>query len=90
MSKRYIPLSVEIAAPTTVGTASDVSTANVVRTANTAGATAYLVTLVDANGTTTGSFTLLPLEVMFLDKSKTSKVFAGNAAVKLTSVSYPA
>jgi len=85
-----MPLSVEIAAPTTVGTASVVSTANVVRTANTSATTAYLVTLVDANGTTIGSFTLLPLEVMLLDKSKTSKVFAGNAEVKLTSVSYPA
>ena len=85
---RFKPLTTEIAAPTTSGTAVDVSSANVVRAVNTAATTA-LVTLTTAAGATVGTITLAPNEVTFIDKDKTQKVFAAANTVRLTSVSYP-
>ena len=88
MSK-YRPISVEVAAPTTSGTAITVSDANVVRATNTAGATAYLVSLVNDSDVVVSSMTLVPLEVALIDKPKGWKVFAANASVRLVSVTYP-
>lgn len=88
MSK-YRPISIEVAAPVTAGAAITVSDANVVRATNTAGATTYLVSLVNDSDVVVSSMTLVPLEVALIDKPKGWKVFAANTAVKLVSVSYP-
>jgi len=85
---RFKPLTTEVASPTTSGTASDVSTANVVRAVNTATTTA-LVTLTTSDGVTVGTFTLAPNESVYIDKDKSQKVFAAAATVRLTSVTYP-
>ena len=85
---RFRPVTTEIAAPTTSGSAVDVSSANVVRAVNTATTTA-LVTLTDAAGVTIGTMTLAPNESVFIDKGKSQKVFASANTVRLTSVSYP-
>lgn len=85
---RFKPLTTEIAAPTTSGTASDLSSANVVRAVNT-GTAAALVTLTDSAGVTVGSTTVTAGETIFIDKGKTQKVFASANTVLLTSVSYP-
>jgi hypothetical protein len=86
---RYRPISIEVAAPLTAGTAITVSDANVVRATNTAGAAAFLVSLVNESDDVVSSMTLVPLEVALIDKPKGWKVFAADAAVKLVSVSYP-
>ena len=88
MSK-YRPISVEVAAPTTSGTAITVSDANVVRATNTAGATSYLISLINEADVVVSSMTLVPLEVALIDKPKGWKVFAANTSVKLVSVTYP-
>lgn len=86
---RYRPLSVEVDAPTTAGTAITVSSANVVRVVNTAASTPYLVSLVNDSDVTVASMTLNGSDTVLIDKPKNWKVFAANAAVKLSSVSYP-
>jgi hypothetical protein len=85
---RFKPLTLQVNAPTSSGTASTVSDANVVRAVNT-GAAAVLVTLTDADSTAVGSFTITAGEVAYIDKGKTQKVFAASTDVKLTSVTYP-
>lgn len=85
---KYRPLSQEIAAPTSAGTASTVSDSNVVRAVNTS-STVYLLSITDADGNVQGTMTLVGSEVAFIDKGKTQKIFAANAAVKLSPVSYP-
>lgn len=85
---RFKPLTEEVAAPTTAGTATALNGANVVRVVNTA-ATAALVTLTDVDGAVLGSTTVAPNETIYIDKGKTQKVFAAANTVKLTSVSYP-
>lgn len=89
MSRRYRPITEEIAAPTTVGAASTVSDSSVVRAVNTASSSPYLITLANNDGDTIGTMTLLGGQEVFIDKAKTNKIFAANAAVKLTGVSYP-
>jgi len=86
---RFKPVSEEVAAPTTSGAAITVSDANVVRIVNTASSTPYLVTLLDDADNTFGTLTVLGSQEVFLDKPKSYKVFAANAAIKLTSVTYP-
>lgn len=86
---RYRPISSEVAAPTTSGAAITVSDANVVRVVNTASSTPYLVTLLNESDQVIGTMTLLGSEVAFIDKGKGWKLYAANAAVKFTSVSYP-
>lgn len=85
---RLKPLTLEVNAPTSSGTASTVSAANVVRAVNT-GTAAVLVTVTNAANTAVGSFTITAGETVYIDKGKTQKVFAASADVKLTSVSYP-
>ena len=76
-------------AATSSGAASTVGNAQVVLVSN-SGATAYLVTLLE-EGTTDvkGSFTLAGNNMVFVHKSKFDKIFAANAAIKLTKCSYP-
>ena len=83
------PLSVEIVAPTTTGTASTVSAGINIRVINTTTA-AHLVTLVTAqNGTVVGSFTIMSDEHVIINKKQTEVIFAANAGVKLTSLAVP-
>jgi len=86
---KYRPISTEVAAPTTLGTAVTVSDAHVVRVTNTAASASYLVTLVDDTGAVAGTMTILGFEVVLIDKPKLWKLFAADAAVKFTSVTYP-
>lgn len=85
---RFKPLTLEVNAPTTLGTALTISDANVVRAVN-IGAAAVLVTVTSAANDVVGSFTIPAGETVYIDKGKTQKVFATSADVKLTSVSYP-
>jgi|TARA_R110000803_G_scaffold169220_2_gene232220 hypothetical protein len=83
------PLSVEIVAPTTTGTASTVSAGINIRVINTTTA-AHLVTLVTAqSGTVVGSFTIMSDEHVIINKKQTEVIFAANAGVKLTSLAVP-
>lgn len=86
---KYRPISAEVAAPTTSGAAITVSDANVVRAVNTAASTPYVLTLLDNNDVVVGSMTLVGAEVVLVDKPKSWKLYAANAAVRLSSVSYP-
>jgi hypothetical protein len=86
---RFRPLTTEIAAPTTSGTASAVSAANVVRAYHSGSGAAVLVTLINPDATVVGTFSLAAGDTVYIDKSKTQKVFASAADVKLTSVTYP-
>jgi hypothetical protein len=83
------PLSVEIVAPTTTGTASTVSAGINIRVINTTTA-AHPVTLVTAqSGTVVGSFTIMSDEHVIINKKQTEVIFAANAGVKLTSLAVP-
>ena len=86
---RYRPLTEEIASPTTVGSATTVSEATVVRAVNTSSSSPYVLTLVGESGSVMGSMTIVGQEVVFIDKPKSWKLYAANSAVKFTSVSYP-
>jgi len=86
---KYRPVSTEIAAPTTSGTAVTVSDAHVVRVTNTASSSPYLVSMVDENDNVVSTVTVLGSEVLLIDKPKSWKMFAANAAVKFVSVTYP-
>ena len=85
----YKPKSTEIAAPTTVGSASTVSSARVVRAVNTSASTAYLVSYYDETFDDSASLTLAPMETVLIPKGAGDKVWAANAAVKLTKITYP-
>ena len=84
----YRPITTEIAAPTTSGTATTVSGADIVRVTNTSTSN-YVLTLLDANDETIGTMTLAKGEVFLLKKREDDKVFAANASVRLTRVTYP-
>ena len=76
----------EIAAPTTSGTASNVGSARIVRCVNAATDSAHLVTLEESDGTDIGTLNVPANGSVIIRKNKTDKIFAGNAAVKLTEV----
>lgn len=83
------PLSVEIAATTTSGTATTVSDGVNVRIINTTSA-AHLVTLATTQGgTVVGSFTIMSDEHVIIRKKQDEVIFAANAGVKLTSLAVP-
>lgn len=84
----YRPITEEIAAPTTVGTATTVSNADIVRVVNTT-TSAYLITVVDSDDVVIGSMTLTGSEKVFLKKRESDKVYAANAGIRLTRISYP-
>ena len=84
MSYLIKPIATEIAAPTSSGTATDVSNAQYVRIVNTAATTAYLVTFA---GSFNGSMTIAGNESVLIHKSKEDTIYAANAAIKLAKVS---
>jgi len=81
----YRPIGVEVAAPTSSGTATDVSLANSVKVTNTA-TSVQLVTLTDADGATIGSMSLVGGETITIDKQKTQKLFAAANTVKFAPI----
>lgn len=85
MNMSYIvkPIAIEIAAPTSSGTATDVSNAQYVRIVNSS-STAYLVTFA---GSFNGSMTIAGNESVLIHKSKEDTIYAANAAIKLAKVS---
>ena len=89
MSNFYKPLSTEINAPTTAATASNVSNGRVVRAVNTAATTAHLLTMYADGGSDSATMSIAGGDTIIIPKEKTDKIFAANAAVKLTKVSYP-
>jgi len=84
----YRPISEEIAAPTTSGTASNVSSSSRVRVTNTT-SSSQLLTILDSSDETIGSMTLVPSEVFTLNKRDADKVFAANTGVRLASITFP-
>jgi len=84
----YRPITTEIAAPTTSGTVTTVSGADIVRVTNTTTSN-HLLTLLDANDETIGTMTLGKGEIFLLRKREDDKVFAANSSVRLTRVTYP-
>lgn len=84
----YRPITEEIPSPTTVGTATTVSNADVVRAVNTT-ATNYLLTVVSQTGDVIGSMTLTPAEKVFIKKRESDKIYAENAGIRVTRITYP-
>jgi hypothetical protein len=86
----YRPLIAEIAAPTTATLASNVTASRVVRAVNTT-ETPYLVTIFGpANGgEDSATLTLTAWESVIIPKNGTDKIFAENAAIKLTGITDP-
>lgn len=84
----YRPISEEIAAPTTLETATTVGDVNRVRVVNTTTSN-YVLTVLDANDNVIGSMTLVGKEVFTLNKRDSDKVYATNAGVRLTGITYP-
>ena len=82
----FILKGTEAAAGTGSGTASNVGSARVVRCVNTNATTDYLVTLEESGGTDIGTLTVPANGSVIIRKDKTDKIFAGNAAIKLTEV----
>lgn len=86
---RLLLKGAEAALPATVGTASSLSNARVVRIVNTAASADHLVTIQDtAGGTTLGSFTIMRSTTEVFEKEPTDVVFAANAAVRFTAVGF--
>ena len=81
----YRPIGVEVSAPTSSGTAINVSLANAVKVTNTS-ATVQLVTLTDSAGATIGSMSLVGGESVLVDKLKTQKLFAAANTVKFAPI----
>ena len=79
----------QVAAPTTIATANNVSSATVVLVQN-AGSTNRLVTLVDdaVSAATIGSFNLPPNQNVRLEKKSTEEIFAAHADIKLTPIAH--
>jgi len=84
----FRPITTEIASPTTSGTATTVSDADIVRAVNTT-TSAHLVTVLDENDTTIGTMTLVGGQTEFIKKRDTDKIFAANAGVRLARTTYP-
>jgi hypothetical protein len=84
----FRPITQEVAAPTTSGTAITVNDADIVRVVNTT-TSAHLVTILDSNDVVTGSMTLTAGETVFIKKREGDKLFAANAGVRFTRTTYP-
>lgn len=84
----YRPITAEIAGPTTSGAATTVSDADIVRVVNTTSAN-HLLTVLDGNDDVVGSMTLTAGEKVFIKKRETDKLYAANAGVRLTRITYP-
>ena len=80
---RLLLKGAEAALPATVGSATSLSNARVVRVVNTATGADHLVTIQDtAGGTTLGSFTVMRSSSEVFEKEPTDVIFAANTAVK--------
>jgi len=77
----------EAAAPTGSGTATNVSSATLVRAVN-SGTTARLVTVEDSDGTDFGTFTMPGGTVEYIEKDPTDKIFAAHAEILLAAVGF--
>tara|TARA_Y100000296_G_scaffold29714_1_gene34684 strand:+ start:57 stop:317 length:261 start_codon:yes stop_codon:yes gene_type:complete len=77
----------EAAAPTGSGTATNVSSATLVRAVN-SGTTARLVTVEASGGTDYGTFTMPGGTVEYIEKDPTDKIFAGHAEILLAAVGF--
>ena len=77
----------EAAAPTGSGTASNVSSATLVRAVN-SGTTVRLVTVEAAGGTDFGTFSMPGGTVEYIQKDPTDKIFAAHAEILLAAVGY--
>ena len=86
---RLLLKGAEAALPATVGSATSLSNARVVRVVNTATGADHLVTIQDtAGGTTLGSFTLMRSSSEVFEKEPTHVVFASNTAIKAAAVGF--
>ena len=86
---RLLLKGAEAALPSTVGAATSLSNARVVRVVNSATNADHLVTVQDtAGGTTIGSFTLMRSSSEVFEKEPTDVVFAANTAVKAAAVGF--
>ena len=77
----------EAAAPTGSGTATNVSSATLVRAVN-SGTTVRLVTVEAAGGTDFGTFSMPGGTVEYIQKDPTDKIFAAHAEILLAAVGY--
>ena len=77
----------EPAPPTGSGTASNVSSATLVRAVN-SGTTARLVTVEASGGTDFGTFTMPGGTVEYIEKDPTDQIFAAHAEILLAAVGY--
>ncbi len=77
----------EAAAPTGSGTATNVSSATLVRAVN-SGTTARLVTVEASGGTDFGTFTMPGGTVEYIEKDPTDQIFAAHAEILLAAVGY--
>ena len=84
----YRPITTEISAPTTSGTATTVSGADIVRVVNTA-TSSQLVTLLDDSDIVLGSMTLVGGQTEFIKKREGDKIYAASSDVLLTRTTYP-
>ena len=91
MANFYKPLGKEVNAPTTLQTSIDVSNGKVVRAINTHATNPYRLELVDSTflALDSATMTLAGGEVMIVPKAPKAKMWAENAAIKLTSIEYP-
>ena len=86
---RLLLKGAEAALPATVGSATSLSNARVVRVVNSATDADHLVTVQDtAGGTTIGSFTLMRSSSEVFEKEPTDVVFAANSAIKAAAVGF--
>jgi len=88
MVQYYRPLQSEIASPTLASAASTVSDTTLVRAVNSS-TTAYEVILISATLDDSATMTLTGGETVLIPKQSTTKMYAANAAIKLTAVTHP-
>lgn len=82
------PIIAEIAAPTTSGTATTVSSADIVRAVNTT-TSPHLLTILDESDNIIGSMTLTGNQTEYIKKRELDKIYAANAGIRLVRTTYP-
>ena len=75
----------EAAAPTSSGTATNVSSATCVRAVN-SGTGVRLITVEESGGTDIGTFSMPGTTVEYIEKDPTDKIFASDAEILLAAV----
>ena len=95
MANFFTPKGVETAAGIKAEDASNVGKTKTARAVNTHASNAYVLTMMQAagvGGTTnvdSATITLAPMESVIVFKNPTDVLFANNAAIKLSNVSFP-